>query len=129
MRQAVVMLPTPEHFPDRFDGTDKVLDVMFQRVAERMEVDPDTIELEIFDDARQMNQTLVPFWSGENSGAGGLYGHDGVSRTVIGVNSSQLQNPMALVATLAHELGHVILLRPGLVRPNECLEGEVDRRL
>jgi len=129
MRQAVVMLPTSEHFPDRFDGTDEALDVMFRRVAERMEVDPDTIELEGFDDATQMNQTLVPFWSGENSGAGGLYGHDGVSRTVIGVNSSQLQNPMALVATLAHELGHVILLRPGLVRPNECLEGEVDRRL
>jgi len=119
MRQAVVMLPTPEHFPDRFDGTDKALDVMFRRVAERMEVDPDTIELEIFDDATQASQTLVPFWSGENSGAGGLYGHDGVSRTVIAVNSSQLKNPMALVATLAHELGHAILLRPGLVKPNE----------
>jgi hypothetical protein len=27
---------------------------------------------------------------------------------------------MALVATLAHELGHVILLRPGLVKANEA---------
>src|ERR1700721_2176308 len=63
MRQAVVMLPTPEHFPDRFDGTDKALDVMFRRVAERMEVDPDTIELEILDDVKQMNHTRLPFVS------------------------------------------------------------------
>jgi hypothetical protein len=119
MRNAVVMLPTREHFPDRYDGSEEALEAMFRRVAQRMEVDPGTIELDIFDDATQTTRSLVPFWSGEGSGAGGLYGHDGVSRTVIAINSSQLENPMALVATLAHEIGHVILLRPGLVGREE----------
>jgi hypothetical protein len=119
MRDAVVMLPTPEHFPDRYDGSEEALEAIFRRVAERMQVDPGTIALDIFDDARQTTRSLVPFWSGESSGAGGLYGHDGVSRTVVAINSSYLEDPMALVATLAHELGHVILLRPGLVGRDE----------
>ncbi len=33
----------------------------------------------------------------------------------ISINQKQLEDPMALVAVLAHELGHIILLRPGLV--------------
>jgi hypothetical protein len=35
------------------------------------------------------------------------------------INEKQLKDPMALVATLAHELGHIILLRPGLVPRDE----------
>lgn len=119
MREAVVMLPTPEHFPDRYDGSKETLGAIFRRVAERMEVDPGTIELDIFDDATQTTQSLVPFWSGGSSGAGGLYGHEGASRTAVAINSSLLENPTALVATVAHELGHVILLRPGLVGHDE----------
>ena len=34
---------------------------------------------------------------------------------VVALRSSQLDGPMALVATLAHELGHVILLGGGLI--------------
>jgi hypothetical protein len=119
MQDAVVMLPTSEHFPDRYDGSEEALEAMFRRVAERMEVDPRTIALEIFDDTTQTTRSLVPFWSGGSSGAGGIYGHDGLSRAVVAINSAQLENPMALVATLAHELGHVILLRPGLVSGDE----------
>ena len=84
-----------------------------------MEVDPGTIELMIFDDTENTTRSLLPYASGESSGVGGLYAHDGESRTVIAINSSQMDDPAALVATLAHELGHVILLRPGLVGRDE----------
>jgi hypothetical protein len=36
------------------------------------------------------------------------------------MNENQLKNPTALVATLAHELCHLLLLRPGLVDRNEA---------
>lgn len=116
---AVVMLPTPEHFPDPYDGSEEALAAMFRRIADRMDVDTGKIDLEIFDDITQTTRSLVPFWHGETSGAGGLYSHDGASRTVVAISASQLENPMTLVATLAHELGHVILLRPGLVCHDE----------
>src|SRR5262249_49946911 len=37
----------------------------------------------------------------------------------ISINQEHLKDPEALVATLAHELGHVMLLRPGLVSREE----------
>jgi hypothetical protein len=119
MRDAVVMLPTPEHFPDQYDQSEEALETMFRRVADRMQVDPGTVELQIFDDAEHTTRSMMPFASGESSGAGGLYAHDGQSRTVIAINGSRMDDPTALVATLAHELGHVILLRPGLVGRDE----------
>jgi hypothetical protein len=35
----------------------------------------------------------------------------------VAIRSSQLKDPLALVATMAHELGHVILLGGGLMNP------------
>ena len=115
MLDAVVMLPTSDHFPDRYDGSKTSLEAMFRRVAERMQVDPESIELQVFDDRAQRTMSLVPFGERQSAGAGGLYIHDGQTRTVVAINNGQLGDPMALVATLAHELGHVILLRPELI--------------
>lgn len=114
-----VALPVPQHFPDRYDGSEESLEAMFCRVAERMQVDPATVELQVFDDEAHATLSLLPFAAGRTSGAGGLYVHDGAERVVVAINSSQLDDPMALVATLAHELGHVILLTPGLVDRDE----------
>jgi hypothetical protein len=57
----------------------------------------------------------VPFSSGPTSGAAGPYHHNPTAKPHISINQKQLKDPMALVAVLAHELGHIILLRPGLV--------------
>jgi hypothetical protein len=115
MLEAHVMLPTPEHFPDPYDRSEAALEAIFRRVAYAMQVEPDSIELSLFIDTSETTKSLAPYASGNTNGAGGLYSHNPEEKTQILVNSSQLTNPVALVATLAHELGHVILLRPGLV--------------
>lgn len=84
-----------------------------------MQVNPDDIDVTIFGLEHDVTRGLVPFFSGSNSGAGGFYFHDPTSRPHISVNEAELQDPMALVAVLAHELGHIILLRPGLVDHDE----------
>ena len=38
-------------------------------------------------------------------------------RAVVAIRSSQFKDPLCLVATMAHELGHVILLGRGLMSP------------
>jgi len=112
-------LPILEHFPDQFDRSEAALDAIFRRVANYMNVDPDTIELTLFEEGAETSRSFVPYASGRSAGAGGLYRHMPEEKTEISINTSKLADPMALVATLAHELGHVILLRPGLVDGGE----------
>jgi hypothetical protein len=113
--QATVVLPTSEHFPDPYDRSETALHNMFHRVATQMQVNPADIDVALFTSGDDLTRELVPFYSEKSSGAAGLYHHDPADRPHISINEAQLKDPMALVAVLAHELGHIILLRPGLV--------------
>jgi hypothetical protein len=113
--QATVVLPTPKYFPDPYDRSEIALQRMFRRVAGQMQVNPADIDLTLFAFGDDITRSLVPFHSGSTSGAAGLYHHDPTDRPRISINEGQLKDPMALVAVLAHELGHIILLRPGLI--------------
>jgi hypothetical protein len=46
--QATVVLPTPEHFPDVFDGSDAALQRMFCRIATQMQVNPADVDVTLF---------------------------------------------------------------------------------
>lgn len=116
---AQVVLPIQGHFPDRYDRSEESLDLLFRRVAHSMEVPPEEVEVGLFLEEHDMARELVPFYSGKSNGAGGLYYHASTGKARIAVNEANLKDPMALVAILAHELCHVILLRPGLVGRDE----------
>ena len=88
---------------------------MFHRVAAQMQVNPFDVDVTLFASGDDMTRELVPFYSGATSGAAGFYHHDPADRPHISINEAQLKDPTVLVAVLAHELGHIILLRPGLV--------------
>lgn len=120
MFDAVVILPTPEHFPDPYDGSEAALQDLFGRVATAMQVNPADIDVTLFSSGYEITRELVPFFSGLGSGAGGVYFHDVTQRPHISVNEAQLKDPTSLVAILAHEIGHVILIRPGLVQREEA---------
>lgn len=113
--RATVVLPTHDHFPDPYDSSESALQSIFERVATAMQVNPSDVEVTLFASADDLTHALAPFSSGSSSGAAGLYHHDPTAKPHISINEKQLKDPMALVAVLAHELGHIILLRPGLV--------------
>lgn len=128
MLQAKVILPTAEHFPDFYDKTPATAEMLFQRVCSYMGVVPSNIEFEIFPDETEELRTILPYWRG-NAGrcAAGLYTRHDVEQDrdgdklkrpiVVAVRSTQLNDPMSLVATVAHELGHAILLGGELIDP------------
>jgi hypothetical protein len=121
--KADVILPNADYFPDPFDQSEAALDSMFRRVAGYMQVDPASVDVTLYATAYDRTRTLTPFYEGKNSGAAGLYHHDPDVKAHISIDEGQLKDPTSLVATLAHELGHVILLRPGLVaRESEDME-------
>jgi len=113
------MLPDDRCFPDRYDGSEEAFHLIFRRVAKAMQVDSEEIEVELFGTDDDPVRELLPYYSGTTKDAAGLYYHDPTKFARIEIHHEQLKDPLGLVATIAHELGHVILLRPGLVDGDE----------
>ena len=109
LRDRTVILPTDEFFPDPFSGEEDDVRALADRVCGYMDVRPERVELRFFTDEDAALRHAVPACESSGGGAAGHYRkHRG--SYVISIESSQLRDPMSLVATMAHELGHVRLL-------------------
>ncbi len=117
MLEAQMVLPDAAYFPDPYDKSEAAVEKMFLRICQYMKVERNRIDLEIFPDETRELSEILPYWRGSSGGCAGLYFHpkDETHKMVVALKQSQLEDPMALVATLAHELGHVILLGDGLM--------------
>ena len=107
-RAVAVILPTDEFFPDEYAGDEDDAWSLVKRVCGYMDVDPDRIKLEFFDDQYGELHKIGCF-EASYDGASGLY-QKRKGKFVVSLATSQLADPMSLVATIAHELGHVRLL-------------------
>jgi len=104
-----VVLPTDEYFPGTYRGTEQDVRVVLDRLCEHMDIEPARVRLEHGDGGANPELAAHMPVHSESTGAGGLpEAHRGSS--VLTVSNDLLDHPMALVATLAHELGHVLLL-------------------
>lgn len=113
-RQVTVVLPTDEFFPDSYSADEDDARALAERVCAYMSVNFALIEVEFYDDhARQASRDLV-YAEGSSEGAIGHY-QKRRNKFVVSLETSQLTDPMSLVATIAHELGHVRLLGEGRV--------------
>lgn len=125
MLEAKVVLPTAEDFPDPYDKTPAATEALFRRVCAYMHVNRASVQFELFADETEELSEIVPYWHGDGGQrAAGLYQHHLGERhfeedngMVVAIRSTQLKDPLALVATIAHELGHVILLGGNLLNP------------
>jgi len=133
MLEAKVVLPTAEDFPDPYDKSATAAERLFHRVCAYMQVSSAPVQLEIFADETEELREILPYWHGdEGRRAAGIYLHDGKDANrsqeekpmVVAVRSTQLKDPLALVATMAHELGHVILLGGSLLNPTATPDHE-----
>ncbi len=102
-----VVLPTQEFFPDRFDGSERSVRELLDRVCGYMDVAPDLVEVSLFSNAQRI-------WLVNESGqylpqTAGTY-QKVEDKFNIRLDESDLGNPMGLVGTMAHELAHVRLL-------------------
>ena len=125
MLEAKVVEPTAEDFPDPYDKTPEAVERLFSRVCAYMRVDRGSIKLEVFPDETEELRDLLPAWSAGGQSPAGVYLHahqresqtgDDDDRMVVAIRSSIVKEPLSLVATVAHELGHVILLGGNLMR-------------
>ncbi len=129
MLEAKVVLPTAEDFPDPYDGTPAAAEMLFCRVCAYMRVKRSSVELEVFSDETEHLREILPYWRGDGvKRPAGLYVDHSKDASVedaqseekcmvVAVRSTHLKDPLSLVATVAHELGHVILLGGRLLDP------------
>jgi len=116
-----IVLPTPEFFPDAYDGSETAVQMLLDRVCEYMDAVPDLVELKFKANAGKLG------WVDENGVAlGDTMGtfEEGRRQYRITVDTYSLDDPMALVGTMAHELAHVRLLGEG-----RCSREEYDNEL
>ncbi len=120
IQRGTVVLPTPEFFPDDFHDTPESVAAALARVCGFMDVNPGRLRLELIPDVgRETENALrnsLPHWRESSSRAAGTYtGATDDGKIRIAVKQRQVADPVALIATLAHELGHVVLLSDGRI--------------
>jgi hypothetical protein len=105
----VVVLPNDDFFPGTYRGSRTDVEAVLNRLCIQMGVVRDRVELEF--DAEEDDPALaahVPLNTSSQGAAGHYRMRNG--RSVIAVQEALGRRPMALVATIAHELGHALLL-------------------
>jgi len=116
--KARVVLATPEFFPDPYGRSYESTRRVLERVCGYLSVDSSRVDLELFDDQADALRDTAPEWNVQGgNGPAGLY--TGGWRHTVEIRASLLDEPVALVATMAHELCHVLLLGGGLMDPDE----------
>ena len=113
-RRVTVVLPTDEFFPDSYSADEDDARALVDRVCGYMSVNPNLIEVEFFEDESKQARRDFDYTEGSSDGSAGHY-QKRRDKFVVSLESSQLADPMCLVATIAHELGHVRLLGEGRV--------------
>jgi hypothetical protein len=106
------ILPTNEFFPDPYDGSPKAVRCMFRRVCTYMDVDPDVVELKLFND-RAAGPTVIGFAAGTWQGRDEPW-----QKNIVRIERSTVDRPSDLVGTMAHELAHQRLLGEGRAEAN-----------
>ena len=106
LRDSIVVLPRAEFFPDPYHGEEEDVRRMLDRVCAYMDIDHATVEVSLYEER-------TPAYDGVwRQGTAGLY-HPEDGKFRIWLEIANLDDPIGLVATMAHELGHVHLLGHG----------------
>jgi hypothetical protein len=104
-----VVLPTPEFFPDTYRGEEEDVRTLLGRVCSYMGVNADRLSLDLFSDEQKEMRNHLPSFESSRRSPAGLY-REGEDIIRISLSTDHLSDPMTMVAVIAHELGHVLLL-------------------
>ena len=104
------ILPTKDFYPTKYAPNEENLEDLLARTCRYMDVGRDRVELFVYEDEELRHPGI---WEDAKAG---LYAAGDRPETVrVGVESSLMDDPIALVATMAHELALVHLLGEGRI--------------
>ena len=112
LKYSELIHPTTDFFPADYDYTAAGIWEIMNRVAKFMDVEPSLLRLEFY---RHSLPDIEGMW---NHGTSGLY-FESDGQFDIWLEMETLKDPLHVVATLAHEIGHVVLLGQQRISPDE----------
>lgn len=122
-----VLLPTPEDFPIKYDGTKVPLIRTAELLASQMDIDINDVTVNVYED--HMREFRTEFggviWtetsqkSNKPASSGLFFQKDSDGKYSILIEKRNLIDPERLVATLAHEFSHIKLLGENRVIEND----------
>lgn len=115
--------PTKEFYGHQFDHTENDAIFVLERTIELMNIPHPDIDLEFFsDEPIVMADGTTIATSADKDGSwnstAGLY-EETDKKTTIYIEKSQLKDTISLIATIAHELSHEILLGENRIKEND----------
>lgn len=115
--------PSKEFYDRDFDGTEKDAEFILERTMELMHIREVDIRLDYFSNSpiEMADGTILSTpadLSGRWDGASGMY-KQSKKGVIISIETGQLKNPSSLIATIAHELAHFILLGEKRIEEND----------
>ncbi|MEQ8903862.1 hypothetical protein [Ekhidna sp.] len=120
-----IIEPTKEFFDHNFTGTEKDAEYALKKCMEYMDIKMVNVELYFFSEAPMEfeDEGIVATQKADGPGtedfyALGKYSEAGPNKFEIGLERKQLKNPQSMIATLAHELSHLMLLGEGRIDEN-----------
>ena len=111
-----VITPTREFFPGPFTGDEEVRAVV-DLVCSYADVDPGRVTVEFYGDHGERELAAATGLTYRSDSAAGHFRREN-GRAVIAIDRTLGATPVRLVATVAHELGHVRLLDEERVSPD-----------
>ncbi len=103
-----VVLPNDDFFPGVYRGAEEDVIATFQRIALAMRIDLRPVRFELVADDEAALRANLPVNSRYSGAAGHFQVVDG--SPIVTVHMGEAKRPVSLVATIAHELAHVLLL-------------------
>lgn len=126
LKNVRIIEPTKEFFNYEFSGIEKDAEYALEKCMEYMEIKNANVDLYFFSESPMEfeDEGIIATHNEEgfrsqSSNAIGKYSERGPNTFEIGLELSQLKNPQSMIATLAHELSHLILLGEGRLHEND----------
>jgi hypothetical protein len=116
-----VLLPQTVFPPGSYTGNEGDVGAVLRRLCDRMGVPVESVAIEFDDEPDVAPDPRVPVAQRFSGAAGEYRSRDGVA--VLAIRRRQLRHPVALAATLAHELAHARLLGERRIHPGRS-DGE-----
>ena len=117
--------PTIDFYNRTFSGIEDDAQYVLEQTQKMMGLENVKIQLDFFDHGTVHSEDGSLLTTPSNSidgswnSAAGIYEQDKNGVTLISIERSQLKDPISLIATIAHELSHAILLGEGWLEEND----------
>jgi hypothetical protein len=124
-QQISTITPTTNFYNRTFDRSEEDAHFILERTKELMSVQYDKIALDFYSNSPTkmedgtMLSTPAAGIDGSWDGAAGTYQQDKEGNVIISIELEQLNDTISLIATIAHELAHEILLGEGWLEEND----------